>query len=95
MNVGLDLDPKQTESFLQKMVGKVINALLPVLHDRLLGDDLLTRQELADWLKMTPKSADENFIFKKGFPYVMIGTKKRYWKRAVIKWIDENQQYHD
>ncbi|WP_338209352.1 hypothetical protein [Lactiplantibacillus paraxiangfangensis] len=89
---GLNLDPKETDSFLQRMVGKVITAMLPVLNDRLLGDELMTRQELADWLGISLKMTDEAFIFRPGFPYYMVGTKKRYWKRSVIKWIDDNQR---
>ncbi|WP_265478587.1 hypothetical protein [Lactiplantibacillus plantarum] len=91
MDFGLNLDPNQTNSFLQKMVGKLVDALLPVLKERLLGDELMTREQLAAWLQVSTDKADESFIFKPGFPFYMVGTKKRYWKRAVIKWIDENQ----
>lgn len=91
MDFGLNLDPNQTNSFLQKMVGKIVDALLPVLKERLSGDELMTREQLAAWLVVSPRSADKDFIFKPGFPYYMVGTKKRYWKRAVIKWIDKNQ----
>jgi len=91
MDFGFNLDPKQTDSFLQKMVGKLIDALLPTLKERLLGDELMTRDQLSEWLDVSPGSADKDFIFRPGFPYYMVGTKKRYWKRAVIKWIDENQ----
>lgn len=93
MNFGLNLDEKQTESFLQKMVGKIVNAIEPALRDRLLGDELMTRQQLADWLTVSTKSVDKHFIFQPDFPYYMVGTQKRFWKRAVIKWIDEHQEH--
>lgn len=92
MDFGLNLDPNQTDSFLQKMVGKLVDSILPVLKERLAGDELMTREELAAWLHVSPKSADTNFIFKSGFPYYMVGMQKRYWKRAVITWMDENQK---
>ncbi len=53
-------------------------------------DDLLTREELASKLKMTPRNIQ--FLEKDGLPCIRIGHKTvRYKYEEVLKWLDKNK----
>lgn len=59
-----------------------------------LNDELLSKKVLCERiLKMNINTAEAHIINRKGFPYVMVGTLKRYPKKAVEQWIKENTQY--
>lgn len=57
-------------------------------------DELLTKDELcARILLMDIKTAERHIISKAKFPYLKVGNRKRYPKKAVEKWIEENTHY--
>lgn len=57
-------------------------------------DELLSKKDLCERvLNMDINTAEAHIINRKGFPYVMVGTLKRYPKKAVEQWIKENTQY--
>ncbi|CAM3210073.1 hypothetical protein [Lactiplantibacillus plajomi] len=93
MNIGLD--PESTRRFLDRIVNRIAVALLPAVRERLLGDELLNKSELGDWLGVSPTILTKSFLTKPGFPYYMVGSDRRYWKRAVIKYLDEHQEFSD
>ena len=56
------------------------------------ADHLLTRDEVALWLKVAPKTLAQWASQKKGPRYAHIGGHVRYRLSAVIAW--ENEQFH-
>lgn len=57
-------------------------------------DELLSKKDLCGRvLNMDINTAEAHIINRRGFPYVMVGTLKRYPKKAVEQWIKENTQY--
>ena len=57
-------------------------------------DELLSKKELCERvLNMDINTAERHIINRKGFPYVMVGSLKRYPKKAVEVWIQENTEY--
>lgn len=59
-------------------------------------DELLSRKELCERvLNMDVNTAERHVINRKGFPYVMVGSLKRYPKKAVEQWIQENTRFID
>lgn len=57
-------------------------------------DELLTKDELCTRiLLMDIKTAERHIISKAKFPYLKVGNRKRYPKKAVEKWIEENTHY--
>lgn len=57
-------------------------------------DELLTKEELCSkMLLMDIKTAERHIISKPKFPYLKVGNRKRYPKKAVEKWIEENTHY--
>lgn len=60
-------------------------------------DHLMTREEVAaEILHISPETADKNYLYKPGFPYVLpSGAKRRaYQKSEVLQWLHENQKYN-
>ena len=56
-------------------------------------DELLTRQDVADFLKVSLRTAD-TFIHKKDFTgLIYIGRSVRVSKNALLKYIENNLQY--
>lgn len=64
------------------------------LLDFLTNDELLTREEVADQIfHKAPNTADK-ILLKRGFPYLMVGSRKMYSRKAVVKWIADNLEYN-
>ena len=55
-----------------------------------MGDEILTREELANYLKLTPRTIDR--LRKTGLPCFKIGDSVRFKKDEVLKWIDEQNK---
>lgn len=92
-------DGQSTEEFFQWIAEKVIEISLPVIKDTLKsdieGEVLLSRNEVCDQvLNCSVDTADKHFLYKKGFPFVMVGSSRKYPKKAVEKWIRENTVYN-
>lgn len=59
-----------------------------------LNDELLTKKALCKRiLNMDVNTAEAHILNQKGFPFVMVGSIKRYPKKAVEKWIQEKTEY--
>lgn len=57
-------------------------------------DELLSKKDLCRRvLNMDINTAERHVINREGFPYVLVGTIKRYPKKAVEEWIKENTRY--
>lgn len=57
-------------------------------------DELLTKEELCTRiLLMDIKTAERHIMSRPKFPYLKVGSRKRYPKKAVEKWIEENTHY--
>lgn len=57
-------------------------------------DELLSKKNLCSRiLNMDANTAERHVINRKGFPYVMVGNIKRYPKKAVEEWIQEQTEY--
>lgn len=54
-----------------------------------MDDNLLTVDELCEWLKVTRKTTER--WRKDGMPYLKIGRTVRFDKTEVVKWIEEKQ----
>jgi hypothetical protein len=59
-------------------------------------DQLLSRKEVCELiLRCAQNTASEHFLYAKGFPYVELGANgRRYPKKAVEKWIQDNTKYN-
>jgi len=89
------LDPESTHSILEKIANKFIDLLMPLIKERLEQDELMTREELSKKiLRCDPDTADKRYLSKPGFPYMQPSKRKIYSKKAVQKWIAENQIYN-
>lgn len=92
-------DNHSTEEFFEWMAKKVSELSIPLLKQSLEseieGEVLLGRKEICEQvLNCSVDTADKHFLYKKGFPYVMVGSQRRYPKKAVEKWIRENTEYN-
>ncbi|KRN29209.1 hypothetical protein IV38_GL000089 [Lactobacillus selangorensis] len=57
-------------------------------------DELLDKKTLAkEVLHCDPGSVDELFATQHGFPYMLKGSRIVYSRKAVEKWIADNQRY--
>ncbi|WP_461241175.1 helix-turn-helix domain-containing protein [Paucilactobacillus sp. N302-9] len=57
-------------------------------------DELLTRKRVADEiLHVSPNTADKEYLYEKGFPYIQEGKRRKYLKSSVIEWLKQNQKY--
>lgn len=54
--------------------------------------ELMTAEEVADFLRVLPRTVSEKYAYKKGFPkFIKVG-QKRLWKRTeIMSYIDELQ----
>jgi excisionase family DNA binding protein len=53
-------------------------------------DEILTKEELASYLKVTERTIDR--LRKKGMPFFKVGDTVRFKKDAVLNWLEENSQ---
>ena len=53
-------------------------------------DGLLTKDHLADYLKVKPRTIDK--YTKLGMPHIKIGDLKRYDLVAVVKWLQDRDE---
>jgi excisionase family DNA binding protein len=53
-------------------------------------EEILTKEELATYLKVTERTIDR--LRKKGMPFLKVGDTVRFQKEAVLKWLEENSQ---
>ena len=57
-------------------------------------EELLTKKELCERiLRCDEESAELHFLNKPSFPYIWFGNRKRYPKKLVEKWIEDNTHY--
>lgn len=58
--------------------------------------ELLTKKDLCERvLHCDVNTAELHYINKKGFPYLMQGTMKKYPKKQVEEWINKHVRYND
>lgn len=53
-------------------------------------DRVITKEELATFLKVTQRTIDR--LRKEGMPFFKVGTNIRFDKEEVIKWLKENEK---
>ncbi len=53
-------------------------------------EEILTKEELATYLKVTERTIDR--LRKKGMPFLKVGDSVRFKKDAILKWLEENSQ---
>lgn len=53
-------------------------------------DEILTKKELADLLKVTERLIDK--LREQGLPYFNVGKNIRFNKEKVLTWLEENNQ---
>jgi hypothetical protein len=82
-------------------VEKIAQELVKIIQINLgfeAPDQLLNKTELAKKLRCDIRNLDEMYIYQQGFPKIIPageGNKQpRFSQRAVDKWIEENQIYH-
>lgn len=97
--MNIQFDNLSTKQFFEWIAKKIVELTLPLiqqsLSSELEGEVLLGRKEVCDQvLKCSVDTADKHFLYKKGFPYVMVGSQRRYPKKAVEKWIRENTKFN-
>lgn len=98
--MNIEFDSMSTNKFFKWMASKFIEVSMPeikeAVHSTYSDDELLTRKEVSKRiLKCDEKTAAEHFLYQKGFPYVDFGkSSRRYPKRAVEKWIEENTKFN-
>lgn len=51
-------------------------------------EQVLTKEELATYLKVTQRTIDR--LRKEGMPFFKVGTNIRFGKEEVLKWLKEN-----
>lgn len=69
--------------------------LLFLIKEEINGEELLTRKEVSEQiLKCDVNTADKEFLYKSGFPYLQVGKNRKYPKKQVEKWISENTNYN-
>jgi excisionase family DNA binding protein len=54
-----------------------------------MNDEILTKEELAAFLKVTPRTIDN--LRKKGLPYFTVGDSVRFHKAKAMNWLEENR----
>lgn len=58
-------------------------------------EELLTKKELCERiLKCDEDTADKHFVYQPGFPYIIQGRRRRYPKKKVEEWINNNTHYN-
>lgn len=95
----IHFDNKSTEDFFQWIAEKVAELSIPIvkqtLESEVEGEILLGRKEICQQvLNCSVDFADKNFLYKPGFPYMMVGSSRKYPKKAVEKWIHENTKFN-
>lgn len=97
--MNIQFDGLSTNQFFEWIAKKFLELAMPLikqsLESELEGEVLLGRKEICDQvLNCSVDTADKHFLYKKGFPYVMVGNQRRYPKKAVEKWIRESTEYN-
>lgn len=97
--MNIQFDNQSTNQFFNWIAKHFAELALPiikqVLNSEIEGEVLLTRKEICQQvLNCSVDFADKHFLYKKGFPYMMVGSSRRYPKKAVEKWIHENTNYN-
>lgn len=97
--MNIQFDGLSTNQFFDWIGTKFLELTLPIikesLESELEGEVLLGRKEVCDQvLNCSVDTADKHFLYKKGFPYVMVGNQRRYPKKAVEKWIRDNTKFN-
>lgn len=95
----IQMDRKESEALVANVVDGVSDVLAEALKSRLEShfapDRLLKREEVCElMLNCAMSTADTYFLNAKGFPYVMVGSHKRYPRKAVEDWIQKNTRYN-
>lgn len=96
----IQFDSMSTNKFFEWMASKFLEVSLPQIkksiETKYSDDELLTKKDLCERiLKCDTKTADEFFLYKKGFPFVEFGKNgRRYPKREVEKWIRKNTKFN-
>lgn len=58
--------------------------------------ELMTRKDLASKvLHVDVNTADKRFLYEPDFPFVMVGTQRRYYLPAVHEWLMKHQMFND
>jgi Helix-turn-helix domain len=52
--------------------------------------DLMTTAEVAEFIRASKQSLDQDRYLNRGLPYVRIGRKIRYRREHVLKYLDAN-----
>lgn len=98
--MNIQFDSISTNKFFEWMASKFLEVSMPSIQKsietKFSDDELLTKKELCERiLKCDVKTADDFFIYKKGFPYVDFGkNSRRYPKRQVEEWIRKSTKYN-
>jgi hypothetical protein len=64
------------------------------------GDDLMTAQEVADWLKVKPSWVAEQvkdrtqIRSKNPLPHIRLGKYTRFSRMRIVEWLAENSTGH-
>lgn len=97
--MNIQFDGLSTKQFFEWIANKFLDLALPIikksLESELEGEVLLGRKEICDQvLNCSVDTADKHFLYKEDFPYVMVGSQRRYPKKAVEKWIRDNTKFN-
>lgn len=84
--------PQIEKEFSSEELANVFKELIKTIEN----DELLSKKDLCERvLNMDVNTAEAHIINQKGFPYVVVGSLKRYPKKAVEEWIKENTKFID
>lgn len=97
--MNIQFDGLSTKQFFEWIAKKFVEIAMPQIKEAVetvyLDDELLSRKEVSERiLKCDVNTADKYFLYQKGFPYVEVGSTRRYPKRKVEEWIKNNTKYN-
>ena len=97
--MNIQFDATSTKSFFEWIATRFVDIAMPQIEQAVESvysdDELLTKKELCERiLKCDVNTADKYFLYEKGFPYIEIGSTRRYPKRQVEEWIKKSTKFN-
>lgn len=96
--MNIQFDKLETKQFFDWMANKIFELMLPKLFDlvktNISNEELLSKKELCkEILKCDENTADRYFLNSKGFPYIEMGSRRKYPRKQVELWISKNTRF--
>lgn len=97
--MNIQFDNLSTNQFFEWIANKIVELVLPLINKAIKtvysDDELLSKKELCERiLKCDTNTADKHILYQKDFPFIEIGSQRKYPKRKVEEWIHKNTKYN-